>query len=250
VPLANHADLATRDLSSLRKAFYGASIMPVPVLERLRERLPGLQFYNCFGQSEIGPLATVLKPAEHAERPESCGRTVLFVEVLVVDDTGLEVEAGTPGELLYRSPQLCTGYWDDPAATAEAFRDGWFRSGDLVTQDAQGYLTVVDRIKDVINTGGVLVASREVEDAIYTHPDVAEVAVVATPDERWIEAVTAVVVLRPGASVDAAALTAHARRTLASYKVPKHVHFVAELPRNQSGKLLKRVLRDRLEQEG
>jgi len=248
VPLANHPDLATRDLSSLRKAFYGASIMPVPVLNRLRERLPDLEFYNCFGQSEIGPLATVLQPHEHAERPESCGRSVLFVEMLVADEDGAPVDGGMPGELLYRSPQLCTGYWDAPEATADAFRDGWFRSGDLVTMDEQGYITVVDRIKDAINTGGVLVASREVEDALYTHPDVLEAAVIGTPDERWIEAVTAVVVLRPGATADAAALTTHVRQSLASFKIPKHVHFVDELPRNQSGKLLKRVLRDGLDE--
>lgn len=247
VPLANHPDLATRDLASLRKAFYGASIMPGPVLTRLQQRLPGLAFYNCFGQSEIAPLACVLGPAEHAERPASCGRTVLFVQARVVDPvTGTDVEPDSPGELLYRSPQLATGYWNNPEATAEAFRDGWFHSGDLVTRDAQGYVTVVDRIKDVINTGGVLVASREVEDALYTHPAVGEVAVIALPDERWIEAVTAVVVLRDGASADEAELIAHARRSLAPFKVPKHVHLAPELPRNQSGKLLKRVLRDEL----
>ena len=248
VPLANHPDLATADLGSLRRAYYGASIMPVPVLKRLQERLPGLAFYNCFGQSEIGPLACVLRPEEHEERPESCGRSVLFVETRVVDDHGQDVPPGTSGEVIYRSPQLCVGYWDKPDDTYEAFRDGWFHSGDLVQQDAGGYLTVVDRIKDVINTGGVLVASREVEDALYSHDAVAEVAVIATPDPRWIEAVTAVVVVRAGASVDEAALIAHARTTLAPFKLPKRVHFVDELPRNQSGKLLKRVLRDDLTQ--
>ncbi|MGN6243054.1 MAG: acyl-CoA synthetase [Motilibacteraceae bacterium] len=246
VPLANHPDLGTADLSSLRKAYYGASVMPVPVLQRLQERLPGLGFYNCFGQSEIGPLASVLRPEEHEQRPESCGRPVVFVQVRVVDGSGADVGPDESGELLYRSPQLCTGYWDNPEATAEAFRDGWFHSGDLVKRDAEGYLTVVDRIKDVINTGGVLVASREVEDALYTHPGVAEVAVVATPDERWIEAVTAVVVRRPGSEVSAEELVAHARQTLAPFKLPKRVHFVDELPRNQSGKLLKRVLRDEI----
>jgi fatty-acyl-CoA synthase len=115
-----------------------------------------------------------------------------------------------------------------------------------VTRDAQGYVTVVDRIKDVINTGGVLVASREVEDALYGHPAVAEVAVIATPDDRWIEAVTAVVVLREGQHADEAELIAHARGSLAGFKLPKRVHLVAELPRNQSGKLLKRVLREQL----
>jgi fatty-acyl-CoA synthase len=245
VPLSQHPDFATRDLRSLRKAFYGASIMPQPVLVRLQEALPGLGFWNCFGQSEIGPLATVLRPEEHAERAESCGRSVLFVEIRVVAEDGSDVPAGEAGEVLYRSPQLCEGYWGKPEETAAAFRDGWFHSGDLVRVDQQGYLTVVDRIKDVINTGGVLVASREVEDAIYSHPAVAEVAVIGTPDERWIEAVTAVVVAK--APVTPEELIAHARQSLAGYKVPKHVHLVDELPRNQSGKLLKRVLRDDLE---
>ncbi|MCX5045537.1 fatty acyl-CoA synthetase [Aldersonia sp. NBC_00410] len=243
VPLAGHPDLDRRDLSSLRKAQYGASIMPVTVLERLRSRYPELGFYNCFGQSEIGPLATVLRPEEHEERPASCGTPVFFVETRVVDPDGNDVAPGTQGEVLYRSPQLCVGYWDKPNATAEAFRDGWFHSGDLVTRDEQGYITVVDRIKDVINTGGVLVASREVEDAIYTHDGVAEVAVIGTPDEKWIEAVTAVVVLRPDVTVTEDEIIAHVRARLAPFKVPKRVTFVDELPRNQSGKLLKRELR-------
>jgi len=242
VALANHPDLATRDLTALSKAYYGASIMPVPVLKRLQQALPGLAFSNCFGQSEIAPLATVLRPEEHEARPDSAGRPVLFVEVRVVDGDGSDVPAGELGEVVYRSPQLCTGYWDKPEETAEAFRDGWFHSGDLVRRDAQGYLFVVDRIKDVINTGGVLVASREVEDALYGHPAVAEVAVIATPDARWIEAITAVVVTRSEVSEEE--LLAHARGVLSGFKVPKRVHLVDALPRNASGKLLKRVLRD------
>ncbi|MDX3378671.1 acyl-CoA synthetase [Streptomyces sp. ME02-6991-2A] len=244
IGLANHPDFPSRDLSALRKAYYGASIMPVPVLERLRARLPHLAFYNCFGQSEIGPLATVLGPDEHEGRMESCGRPVLFVEARVVDEEGREVPDGTPGEVVYRSPQLCTGYWDKPEETAEAFRDGWFRSGDLAVRDTEGYFTVVDRVKDVINSGGVLVASRQVEDALYTHPAVAETAVIGLPDERWIEAVTAVVVLRGEASDTE--LIGHAREKLAHFKAPKRVVFVDELPRNASGKILKRQLRDRL----
>ncbi|MFE3518029.1 acyl-CoA synthetase [Streptomyces sp. NPDC059166] len=248
IGLANHPDFGTRDLGGLRKAFYGASIMPVPVLERLRERLPGLAFYNCFGQSEIGPLATVLGPDEHEGRMDSCGRPVLFVEARVVDEQGEEVADGTPGEVVYRSPQLCQGYWDKPEETAEAFRDGWFHSGDLAVRDSEGYLTVVDRVKDVINSGGVLVASRQVEDTLYTHPAVAEVAVVGLPDDRWIEAVTAFVVLRgdgKGPVPREAELIDHARARLASFKAPKRVVFVGELPRNASGKILKRDLRDR-----
>ncbi|MDQ0935368.1 acyl-CoA synthetase [Streptomyces turgidiscabies] len=243
IALAGRPDFATRDLSGLRKAYYGASIMPVPVLERLRERLPKLHFYNCFGQSEIGPLAMVLGPFEHKGRLDSCGRPVLFVNARVVDENGADVPDGTPGEVVYRSPQLCEGYWDKPEETAAAFQDGWFHSGDLVVRDADGYYTVVDRVKDVINSGGVLIASRQVEDALYTHPSVAEAAVVGLPDERWIEAVTAVVV--PRGEVTEAELIAHARQQLAHFKAPKRVVFVDELPRNASGKILKRELRDR-----
>ncbi|MEU9701687.1 fatty acyl-CoA synthetase [Streptomyces sp. NPDC047981] len=243
IGLSNHPEFASRDLSGLRKAYYGASIMPVPVLERLRERLPDLGFYNCFGQSEIGPLATVLGPDEHEGRMASCGRPVRHVEAKVVDEDGDEVPDGTPGEIVYRSPQLCDGYWDKREETRAAFRDGWFRSGDLAVRDADGYYTIVDRVKDVINSGGVLVASRQVEDALYTHPAVAEVAVVGLPDDRWIEAITAVVVAR--ADVTEAALITHAREKLAPFKAPKRILFVDELPRNASGKILKRELRDR-----
>lgn len=242
VALANHTEFAQRDLSSLRKAYYGASIMPGPVLERLRGALPELGFYNCFGQSEIGPLAAVLRPEEHDEHPGSAGREVLFVEAKVVDEQGVELGLDQLGEVIYRSPQLCTGYWDKPEETAESFREGWFRSGDLVRRDSDGYLHVVDRIRDVINTGGVLVASREVEDALYTHPAVAEVAVIALPDPKWIESVAAVVVTK--SEVDESELVEHARKHLSRFKVPKTIRFVDDLPRNSAGKLLKRVLRD------
>ncbi|MFJ6649417.1 acyl-CoA synthetase [Streptomyces sp. NPDC091290] len=247
IALAGRPDFADRDLSGLRKAYYGASIMPVPVLERLRELLPKLGFYNCFGQSEIGPLATVLAPDEHMGRMDSCGRPVLFVDARVVDEDGKDVPDGTPGEIVYRSPQLCEGYWDKPEETAAAFRDGWFRSGDLAVRDAHGYFTIVDRVKDVINSGGVLVASRQVEDALYTHGAVAEAAVIGLPDDRWIEAVTAVVV--PRGEVSEAELIEHTREKLAHFKAPKRVVFVDELPRNASGKILKRELRDRFARE-
>ncbi|MFI0980645.1 fatty acyl-CoA synthetase [Streptomyces sp. NPDC021093] len=242
ISLANHPGFETRDLGALRKAFYGASVMPVPVLERLRARLPDLAFYNCFGQSEIGPLATVLRPEEHEGRMDSCGRPVRHVEARVVDEEGREVPDGTAGEIAYRSPQLCLGYWGMPGEGV--FQDGWFRSGDLAVRDGEGYFTIVDRVKDVINSGGVLVASRQVEDALYSHPGVAEAAVVGLPDERWIEAVTAVVVPRDKELTEDQ-LLAYAREKLAHFKAPKRVLFVAELPRNASGKILKRELRDR-----
>ncbi|BCJ39890.1 acyl-CoA synthetase [Actinoplanes ianthinogenes] len=241
VGLGNHPGVAEADLSSLRKAYYGASIMPVPVLQKWQKLLPEVGFYNCFGQSEIGPLATVLRPEEHAARPDSIGRPVLFVEARVVDT---EMNDVALGEVVYRSPQLCQGYWGKPEESAEAFAGGWFHSGDLVRVDEEGYLFVVDRIKDVVNTGGVLVASREVEDVLYAHPAVAEVAVVGLPDPRWIEAITAVVV--PRGEVTAEELISYARERLSAHKVPKSVHLVPALPKNPSGKLLKREIRQQL----
>ena len=243
ISLLRHPDFARRDLSSLQRVYYGASIMPVPVLHELRERLPGALPYNCYGQTEIAPLAAVLRPEEHDARPASCGRPVLNVRTRVVDADMNDVPPGTHGEIVHRSPQLLTGYWNKPEETAAAFAGGWFHSGDVGFFDEAGYLTIVDRIKDVINTGGVLVASREVEEALFTHPSVSEVAVVGLPDAKWIEAVTAFVVLRDGHSADADALVAHARTRLAGYKLPKRVEFVEALPRNTAGKLLKRELR-------
>ncbi|APR79201.1 Acetoacetyl-CoA synthetase [Minicystis rosea] len=237
---------APERVSMLRKAYYGASIMPTPVLQRLRRLLPALGFYNCFGQSEIGPLATVLRPEEHEARPASAGRAIPFVDLRVVDDDMVDVEPGEIGEVVYRSPQLCLGYWDKPAETEEAFAGGWFHSGDLARIDEEGYITIVDRKKDVIKTGGVVVSSREVEEALFSHPAVREVAVVPIPDPTWIEAVTAVVVLHDGAAADEASLVEHARGRLAGFKVPKRVHFVDALPKNTAGKLLKRELRERL----
>ncbi|WP_034352849.1 acyl-CoA synthetase [Deinococcus phoenicis] len=249
VSLLRHPDFQTRDLSSLRKLYYGASIMPTPVLTEIMARLPEAGFYNCYGQSELAPLATVLAPQEHAERPASAGRPVLNVETRVVDENMQDLPPGQPGEIVHRSPHLLAGYWDKPEETAEAFRGGWFHSGDLGILDEGGYLYVVDRVKDVINTGGVLVAGREVEEALYTPPAVSEVAVIALPDERWVEAVTAVVVLKPGQSATPDELCDHARASLAGFKVPKRVHFVEALPRNTAGKILKRELRERFSRQ-
>ncbi len=249
IGLLRHPDFDRRDLSSLNKLMYGASIMPVPVLQELRRRLPGVRFFQGYGQTEIAPLATVLRPEEHDARPTSAGRPVPNVQTRVVDADMNDVAAGERGEIVHRSPQLMLGYWDKPRETEEAFRGGWFHSGDVATIDAEGYLYIVDRVKDVINTGGVLVASREVEDALFTHPAIAEVAVIAVPDAKWIEAIAAVVVLRAESDLPAEdaepALIAHARALLAPYKVPKRVFVAESLPKNSAGKLLKRELRVR-----
>ena len=243
VSLLRHPGFDAAGMTRLEKIYYGASIMPEPILAELRERMPGVQVYNCYGQSETGPLTTVLRPEEHDGRLTSCGRTVLNVETRVVDEDMNDVPVGETGEIVHRTPHLITEYWNRPEATEEAFAGGWFHSGDMGRFDAEGYLYIVDRLKDVINTGGVLVASREVEDALFTHPAVFEVAVVGLPDAKWLEAIAAVVVLREGAEPTEAELIAHSRATLAHYKVPKRVIFATELPRNASGKILKRELR-------
>ena len=230
-------------LAALAKGYYGASIMPVEVLRELSRRLPALRLWNLYGQTEIAPVATILFPHEQEPRAGSAGRPALHVETRVVDEAMADVAPGEIGEIVHRSPQLMSGYWNDPERTAEAFAGGWFHSGDLATIDADGYITVVDRKKDMIKTGGENVASREVEEALYAHPAVSEVAVIGLPDPRWIEAVTAVVVLRPGMAATEADLAAHCRATLAGFKQPKRILFAESLPRNASGKILKRELR-------
>lgn len=235
----------TTDLSSLRKAYYGASIMPVEVLLELQRRLPEVRFWNFYGQTEIAPLATVLPPEEQLRRAGSAGKPALNVETRVVNSAMEDVAVGEIGEIVHRSPHLLSGYYNDPAKTEAAFAGGWFHSGDLATVDAEGYITVVDRLKDMIKTGGENVASREVEEAIYRLPGVSEVAVVGLPDARWVEAVTAIIVVKAGESLSEAAVIEHCASNMAHFKAPKRVIFVDSLPRNPSGKLLKRELRHR-----
>ncbi|PMR77345.1 fatty acyl-CoA synthetase [Billgrantia endophytica] len=247
IGLLRHPDFSRHDLGRLKKAYYGASIMPVPVVEELQQRIPGVGLYNCYGQSEIAPLATVLRPEEHAERPASAGRPILTVETRIVDLEMNDVPPGEHGEIVHRSPQLLTGYWDKPGMTEEAFAGGWFHSGDVGYVDDEGYLYIVDRIKDVINTGGIVVASREVEEALFKHDAVSEVAVVGLPDDKWIEAITAVVVLKEGREASEEELIAHSRKLMAPYKVPKQILFADSLPKSTAGKILKRHLRKELQ---
>jgi fatty-acyl-CoA synthase len=235
------------DLSSLEKGYYGASIMPVEVLREMQKRLPKVRLWNLYGQTEIAPLATVLPPDGQLSKAGSAGKCTLNVETRVVNDDMQDVAPGEVGEIVHRSPQLLTGYYNDPERTAAAFAGGWFHSGDLATVDEDGYITVVDRKKDMIKTGGENVASREVEEIIYRMPEVSEVAVVGLPDPYWIEAVSAFVVVKPGQSADEASILAHARQHLASFKVPKRIIFVDSLPKNPSGKVLKRELRKAFE---
>ena len=235
------------DLSSLAKCYYGASIMPVAILQELQQRLPATRFWNIYGQTEIAPTATVLGPEDQLRKAGSAGRAVLNVETIIVDDDCREVPRGVVGEIVHRSPQLLLGYYNDEARTAEAFAGGWFHSGDLGVMDEEGYITVVDRKKDMIKTGGENVASREVEECIYRLPGVSEVAVIALSDPHWVEAVTAVVVPKENVTLDEASVIAHCKAQLAHFKCPKRVIFAGTLPRNPSGKILKRKLREEYE---
>ncbi len=243
ISLLRHPELDPMRVASLRKAYYGASIMPEEITRELTQRLPHLRLFNFYGQTELSPMATVLKPEDQLRKLGSAGRPAINVETRVVDDDDQPVPAGVVGEIVHRSPHAMLGYWQAPEQTAAAFRNGWFHSGDLGVMDEEGYLRVVDRKKDMIKSGGENVASREVEDVLYAHPAVAEVAVFGLPDAVWIEAVTAVIVLRPSAAADADELIKFCRARLAGYKSPKQVHFVERLPKNASGKILKRELR-------
>ena len=237
------------DLSSLAKGYYGASIMPVEVLKEMQRRLPKVRLWNLYGQTEIAPVATVLKPADQLRKAGSAGRPALNVETRVVDERMDDVAPGAVGEIVHRSPQLLTGYYRDDERTRAAFEGGWFHSGDLGVLDEEGYLTVVDRKKDMIKSGGENVASREVEETIYALDGVSEVAVIGLPDSKWIEAVTAVIVAKAGHRLREADVLAHCAGRLASYKQPKRVIFAEALPKNPSGKLLKRELRQHYAQE-
>jgi fatty-acyl-CoA synthase len=243
ISLLRHPDFDTRDLSSLRKGYYGASAMPVEVLKELQRRLPDVQFWNFYGQTEMSPLATILRPDEQLAHAGSAGRPSLNVETRVVDDDGRDVPVGEVGEIVHRSPHAMLGYYADEEKTAAAFAGGWFHSGDLGVLDGDGYLAVVDRKKDMIKTGGENVASREVEEAIYLLDGVAEVAVFGVAHPRWIEAVTAVVVPKAGATLTREQIDAHAKEVLAGYKRPKFVVLADALPKNPSGKILKKDLR-------
>jgi fatty-acyl-CoA synthase len=231
------------DLSSLRKGYYGASIMPVEILREIQRRLPNVRLWNLYGQTEVAPLASVLKPEDQLRKPGSAGRAALNVEMHVINEEGDDVKPGETGEIVHRSPQLLSGYFRDEEMTATAFSGDWFHSGDLATVDSDGYITVVDRKKDIINSGGENVASREVEEVLYGLPQISEAAVIGLPDARWVEAVTAVVILRDGHSLSEQEVVAHCSAKLARFKVPKRVVFADALPKNPSGKVLKRELR-------
>jgi long-chain acyl-CoA synthetase len=234
------------DLSSLEVLGYGGSPITPEHVRRTRKLLPNVKLLQCYGLSETGFL-TGLEDQDHVEsKLLSCGRPCPGIDLRIEDEAGKEVEVGQHGELVARGANVMRGYWNDPEDTALAFRNGMFRTGDVGYQDSDGYFYILDRLKDMIVTGGENVYSGEVEAVIYKHPAVREVAVFGIPDPQWGELVMACVVVKLGMALSTNDLTSHCRQYLANYKIPRRVEFLnAELPKNGSGKILKRVLRER-----
>jgi long-chain acyl-CoA synthetase len=248
--LVNHPGLRDYDLSSLEMLSYGASPMPEALLERAIALFPDVRFLQSYGMTELSPVATVLRPRFHVfDGPDagfvrSAGQPVYNADVTILDDTGNELEQGEVGEICVRGPMVMQGYWQQPELTAQTLRGGWMHTGDAGYIGERGFLFLVDRIKDMIVTGGENVYSAEVENVLYQHAAVAECAVIGIPSADWGEAVHAVVTLRPGMTVSADDLLSHCRSRIAGYKCPKSIELRGtDLPKNGAGKILKVELR-------
>ncbi len=237
-------DIEQRDLSSVRLVINGGEKMPIPLIERIQRTFPSAWFADAYGLTETVSGDTFLDKDSIVTKLGSVGRPCLYLEVDIWDEDGTSLPAGERGEIVLRGPKVFKGYWRDPDATDAAFAGGWFHTGDIGVRDDDGYLFIVDRLKDMILSGGENIAGSEVERVLYTHDAVLEVAVVGRPDDRWGEVPIAFVVLKADATATADELVEHCRGQLARFKVPKEIIFLDALPRNPSGKVLKRELRD------
>jgi len=238
-------DFNKYDLSSLRMCVYAMAPVSQQELKVFMEKFkPKRGFEIYFGQTEMSPVTTILNPEEHAFKEGSVGKAVLNVEMAIMDDDGKILPPGEVGEIVYKGGHTMKGYLKEEAKTKDAFKYGWFHSGDLARMDAEGYIWFEDRKKDMIKSGGENVASIEVEKCIYNYPNVQEVAVVGLPDPQWIEKVAAFVVPKPGATIDPKAVMAYCKANLAGYKVPKQVEIVKEIPKTATGKVRKNVIRE------
>ena len=251
--LMNEPDAARTDLSRLRSLYYAASPIPLAMLRRAMQSFEHCGFVQSFGSTEGGSV-TALMPEDHVAAVNdpgrealllSCGRAYAGVQVSIRDFSGKPLPPGEIGDIAVKSDRTMIRYWENPDATAQTIVDGWLYTGDIGYLDSENYLFIVDRKHDMIVTGGENVYPREVEDALYENHDIAEVAVFAIPDPKWIERVAAAVVLKPGCSGNAEDIRNGAAGRLASYKCPKTVIFVDQLPKNATGKILKRELRRR-----
>ncbi len=236
-------DLSGFDLSSLRLIITGGEPSPLSLIRGVHERLPHVGLINNYGSSEGGPITTFLAPKDGLRKIGSVGKESFGVEVRIADKEDRPLPPGEIGEILVRGPFVCRGYWNRPEATAESSRNGWWHTGDLAYRDDEGFIFISGRAKDMIKSGAENIYPIEVEQVIGAQPGVAEVAVVGIPDEKWGEAVAAFVVKARGAKLDSAAVVAHCRKNLASYKKPRHVLFVDSLPRTGTNKIDKNALR-------
>ena len=236
-------DIEQRDLSSVRVVINGGEKMPIPLIERIQRVFPSAWFADAYGLTETVSGDTFLDRESIVTKLGSVGRPCLYLELDVWDEAGASVAPGEQGEIVMRGPKVFKGYWRDGDATAAAFTGGWFHTGDIGVRDADGYLYIVDRLKDMIVSGGENIASSEIERVLYEHDSVLEAAVIGRPDDRWGEVPVAFVVLRQNAGATPDELIAHCRVQLARFKVPREITFVEALPRNPSGKVLKRELR-------
>jgi acyl-CoA synthetase (AMP-forming)/AMP-acid ligase II len=237
-------DLDKYDTRSLQIWLSGGAILPTETRRLIQKQFPSVRILDLFGQTEMSPLVTGLLPSESRGRETSVGRVLPFIEMRVVDDNDKDVPIGEVGEAVYRGPTVLKEYYKDPKATAEAMRGGWFHSGDLVRSDAEGYIYVVDRKKDMIISGGENIYPAEIEEVLCRHPKIMECAVIGVIDEKWGESVKAVVVCKPGEQLTVQEVIEYCKLHLASYKKPRSVDFVDSLPRSSIGKVLKRALRE------
>ncbi len=256
IATVSHPDLRKYDLSSLATLIYGAAPMAIEWIERVAAAFPAVNFSNSYGLTETAPDLTVFDPVEfraairkavetgdRAGPLSSVGRPNVLNEIRIVRPDGSEAKPGESGELLARGPNIMKGYWNRPEETAAALRDGWLHTGDVARIDDEGYVYLLDRLKDLVITGGENVYSSEVEAVLHRHPDVAEAVIIGVPDERLGETVMAVIVPKPGRAPNEEALTRHCRESLGGYKIPRRFAFVENFPRSAMGKILKTELR-------
>jgi fatty-acyl-CoA synthase len=241
--LLNSVDLGQYDTSNLHIMISGAAILPTETRRQLNEALPNVKLFDIFGQTEMSPVTTILKPSQAQDRTASVGQAVINVEIRVVDDEDRDVAPGEVGEIIYRGPTVMKEYYKDPEATAETLRNGWFHSGDMVRMDEEGFYYVVDRKKDVIISGGENIYPAEIEDILYKHPKILEAAVIGVFDEVWGESVMAIVVPKQGEEISQEEVIEWCSRHLAGFKKPKHVELAEALPRNAAMKVVKGELR-------
>jgi acyl-CoA synthetase (AMP-forming)/AMP-acid ligase II len=243
--LVDHPEAQRHDLSSMESLIYGASPISEAVLDRARKVFTGTAFTQAYGMTELSPTTTILTDADHDDPVlrRSAGRAAPYARVKIVDENGDEVPRGTVGEIVAAGDHVMLGYWKQPEATAEAVRAGWMHTGDGGYMDERGYVYVVDRIKDMIISGGENVYSIEVENVVARHPAIAQVAVIGVPDEIWGERVHAVVTLAPGSALDLDELRDFCKQEIAGYKAPRSLEIVEQLPLSGAGKILKRTLR-------